>query len=518
MRGLFQSQVNIYVGPPSLTTMPKNGDSGNQNSGDQTNARSSNRRTFIKGGTAGTITLLAGCSGSSPDSSSKNDGAVTTTTTTASGNNDSLEGTTINMLDYAAAQSRATKAVLPKFEEETGIKVNLETAPYSDLIQKQFTSLRGSQGNYDVIDVDVPYWPEFVSNDWIQPLNTYLSDSSLSKSDFLERVWKDTVVWGSPKDYLNLDKNNIMGIPYQPNVLTLYYRKDLYDEAGLSPPETLSDYQKVAKQLTDPSNDIYGMAMMAKQHESLLVEWKSMLYNRGGRFFEGETIKQPPFGISESWKPVFDNQKGVDTLKYYKSLIDASYTPKGVTSWTWTNITKNFIQGRLATAQAFSSTARVANDPNKSQIAGKVGYAPYPGSKASGTMLRRPHYGTWSLAIPKNSKKKRAAWEFIKWISQTDIQIERAKHGAQPSRKSAYDHLTKPQNAVFKSSPQFFQALEKGLTEYGIGRPKIKGYFEWSSTMQKWLTRSITSGMAPEKALSNAAKETKNLLKQKGYY
>ncbi|AUV84554.1 hypothetical protein C2R22_23750 (plasmid) [Salinigranum rubrum] len=484
---------------------------------------SKRRRTFLKTGAAGTAALFAGClgwgdGGSSGSSESTGGGSEANGASTGTPSSDTnLSGTTINMLEYAAAQAEATRQVLPQFEEETGITVNLETAPYGDLISKQFTSLKGSSGSYDVIDVDVPYWPAFVSNDWIQPLNGMLEQSSLRQSEFLQRVWNDTVVWGGPDDYLNLDAGNVMGIPYQPNVLTLYYRKDLYDEAGLSPPQTLSDYQRVGRELTNPDENVWGMAMMAKEHESLLVEWKSMLYSRGGRFFEGETIKEAPFGISESWNPVFDDQTGVETLKYYKQLIEADYTPDGVTSWDWTNVTQNFIQGRLATGQAFSSTARVANDPDKSAVVGKVGYAPYPGSDVSGTMLRRPHYGTWSLAIPKNSKKKQAAWKFIEWLSSTEIQVERASYGAQPSRQSAYDQLTQSQNEVFRSSPEFFQALYDGLTQYGIGRPKIKGYFQWSSTMQKWLTRSITEGMEPQKALSNAANETRQLLDEQGY-
>lgn len=479
------------------------------------NGDRSRRRTFLKGSAAGVAALTAGCIGWGADSDGASGSGGGGTVTDAG--DDDLAGTTINMLEYAAAQAEATQQVLPQFEEETGITVNLETAPYGDLISKQFTSLKGSSGSYDVIDVDVPYWPAFVSNDWIEPLNDQLAESGLPQSDFLQRVWDDTVVWGGSDDYLNLDAGNVMGIPYQPNVLTLYYRKDLYNEAGLSPPQTLDDYQQVARELTNRDENRWGMAMMAKEHESLLVEWKSMLYGRGGRFFEGETIEESPFGISDSWTPVFDNETGVETLKYYKELVDAPYTPDGVTSWDWTNVTQNFVQGRLATGQAFSSTARVANDPEQSEVAGKVGYAPYPGSNISGSMLRRPHYGTWSLAIPRNSKKKRAAWKFIQWLSTTDVQIERAKYGAQPSRQSAYDHLTKPGNDVFQSSPEFFQALYEGLTEHGIGRPKIKGYFEWSSTMQKWLTRSITEGMDPQEALSNAAEETRQLLESNGY-
>lgn len=79
------------------------------------------------------------------------------------------------------------------------------------------------------------------------------------------------------------------------------------------------------------------------------------------------------------------------------------------------------------------------------------------------------------------------------------------------------DRLAQSGNEVFQTSPAFFQALYAGLTEYGIGRPKIKGYFEWSSTMQKWLTRSITQGMDPQNALSNAADDTRQLLEEQGY-
>lgn len=480
------------------------------------------RRAFLKAGVASATGLLTGCAGLDTDSEATEEtagGRGDGTVTGVAGDESDLSGTTIDMLDYEAAQARATREVLPLFEEGTGITVNLKTAPYSDLVSEQFASLSGdSTTTYDVVAVDVPYWPTFVSNDWIQPLNGFLDRSDIFRRDFIERIWDDTVVWGSPLDYLDIDQNNVMGIPYQPNVLTLYYRTDLYREAGLSPPDTFSGYQQAARELTDPEEDIYGMAMMAEQHESLLVEWKSMLYARGGRFFEGESIEQVPFGISETWEPVFDGETGMETLKFYKSLVNASYTSEDVTNWDWTDVTQNFIEGRLATAQAFSSTAYVANDPAQSEITGKVGYSLYPGSKASGSLLRRPHYGTWSLAIPNNSGKKRAAWELIRWLSLIDIQIERAKYGAQPSRKTAYEHLMKPENEFFPSSPAFFETLYLGLIEYGIGRPKIKGYFEWSNTMQKWLNRSITEGMDSREALSNAADETRMLLEQRGYY
>jgi len=426
---------------------------------------------------------------------------------------------------YAAAQATATKeAVIPDFEDETGITVSMDTAPFSELLSQSLTTLQGEEAVYDVIDADMSLLPQFADEGYFEPLGDYVSDSDvLSPGNFIPKVWKDTAIYGRPENYYDLSgETRINQIPYQTNVLTLYYRQDLYDEAGLEPPETMSEYESAAEQLTSESEGLHGMGMMAQEHASVFTEWKSeyQCYRNAdnpaaARFMESEVVdpQSPPMGFSDTWRPVFNNEVAQSSLERYVNRVNAPYTPDGVTGWNWTDMTQNFLQGNLATAQAFSTTARSANDESQSQVAGDVGYAPYPGIEVNGELTRAPHYGSWALAIPANSDKKDAAWDFIEFQHREEIALERARAGAQPSREDVYETLSSGSEEVFPGSQSFFQAMLEGI-RVGVGRPKIIGYLEWRSMMVEELSTAAVGSQNLTTTLQQAQEQTTDILSE----
>jgi len=491
------------------------------------------RRSFLTTTGATGAALLAGCTtggdgdeggegGTTPD----DDGNAGTTT---GGTDGSLSGTTIRHLQYSSAQSRANKAVKNQFEEETGITVEIEAAPFDDLLSKTLTSLRDESATYDVIDADMSLLPEFAATGGLHPLDDRVDDSSVVSPDlFPEKIWDDAAVYGPPDQYNPqvADETRINQIPYQTNVLQGYNRTDLYSQAGLEPPTSIAEYISVGQELTDEQAGTYGMAMMAAQHDSLIDEWKSEYYATGNGFFEDEVVdpRANIQGFSPTWEPTFNNEQAIQSLEHYVERANADYTPPGVSSWNWTHVTRNFVQGKLATAQAFSSTAQTANDPEQSQIAGNVGYHLYPGVSTEypgiesesdlpyTPVSRAPHYGSWCLAIPKGSEKKEAAWRWIEFLNELDVVIERAKLGAQPSQTRAFEELMKEENEVFEGSPAFYESLFTNIVEWGVGRPKLIGYFEWRNMMVKWLNRAVTQQVSPAEALANAEEETREIL------
>jgi multiple sugar transport system substrate-binding protein len=496
---------------------------------ESTNSSSSriDRRTFLtSAGVTGSAALVAGCTTGGNETETTDAGGDGTTTGDSDG---SLSGTTITHLQYSSAQSKANKAVKEQFEEETGITVEIEAAPFDDLLSKTLTSLRDESATYDVIDADMSLLPEFAATGGLQPLDDRVDESSVVSPDlFPEKIWKDAAVYGPPDNYnpLTADETRINQIPYQTNVLQGYHRTDLYNEAGLEAPTSITEYITAGKELTDEDAGIWGMAMMAAQHDSIIDEWKSEYYATGNGFFEDEVVdpKADIQGFSPTWEPTFNNDQAVKSLEHYVERANADYTPPGVASWNWTHVTRNFTQGKLATAQAFSSTAQVANDPEQSQIAGDVGYHLYPGISTDypgvesesdlphGPVSRAPHYGSWCLAIPKGSEKKEAAWKWIEFLNQKDVIMERAKLGAQPSQTRAFEELMKEENEVFPGSSAFYESLYTNIVEWGVGRPKLIGYFEWRNMMVKWLNRAVTGQVTASEALSNAESETKEIL------
>src|SRR5437870_494520 len=113
------------------------------------------RRKFLKGTAAASAVLVTGgvaaCGG--PSSSS-------------------AKPTSLNML-YATveADSDAVKLVLPHFQSQFGITINLDTIPYDALQQKVFAELAASSSYYDIMIVDTPWMPVLTGK--IESLSSY---------------------------------------------------------------------------------------------------------------------------------------------------------------------------------------------------------------------------------------------------------------------------------------------------------------------------------------------------------
>jgi multiple sugar transport system substrate-binding protein len=107
---------------------------------------------------------------------------------------------------------------------------------------------------------------------------------------------------------VNLDKItsagfDIWSLPIQSNVLTVSYRKDLFNDPknkedfkkqfnrDLGIPQTMDEYLDIAKFFTRDTNndgkiDLYGTTLMGKKHEANFVDFKSFLSNFGGTVFD----------------------------------------------------------------------------------------------------------------------------------------------------------------------------------------------------------------------------------------
>ncbi|GAG79722.1 unnamed protein product, partial [marine sediment metagenome] len=79
--------------------------------------------------------------------------------------------------------------------------------------------------------------------------------------------------------------------------------------------------------------------------------------------------------------------------------------------------------GKAAMDLQWHNAAPTASDPSKSKIVGKFDFAVIPGKlQPDGSIKRTPTFGGWSLEIPKDSKNKEAAWEFMVWATSPEIQ------------------------------------------------------------------------------------------------
>ena len=130
------------------------------------------------------------------------------------------------------------------------------------------------------------------------------------------------------------------------------------------------------------------------------------------------------------------------------------FTPPNVRSYTFADVNKAIQTGQAAMAIQWASGAKPMEDPSRSSVAGKLGYALVP--KA---VRQTPMRGVWTIAIAKNSPNQDAAWsspsgsskEFglagVKFPSATS-----AIHSPRVSRPSGRRHEGRP--AVRRDAPR----------------------------------------------------------------
>ncbi|MBU5443941.1 ABC transporter substrate-binding protein [Paenibacillus sp. MSJ-34] len=132
------------------------------------------------------------------------------------------KGQQISVLLEGHPTSNAMQKMLPEFEEKTGIKVNLEIVPYSDLTSKALMNFSSSSGRYDVVMDDMVHGIGYVNAGYVEPLDSFMQNESLTAyydaQDFV------------PK-YLDVMKVNgqSYGLPVYGESNFLMYRKDLYE-------------------------------------------------------------------------------------------------------------------------------------------------------------------------------------------------------------------------------------------------------------------------------------------------
>lgn len=442
------------------------------------------------------------------------------------GQSSSAKPKKLNML-YATAEanSDAVKLILPDFKKEFGIDIKLETNPYDALQQKVFAELASSSPFYDIIIVDTPWMPALTNK--VEPLVSYVGDDKLNDvadtniTDFIPKVFYDTSVYNSSESFRqfpgNTDKVDISsienegfeiyGFPLQSNVLTLSYRKDLFDDPKerqdfeqrydkqLQVPETWDDFVSVAEFFTRPDQRLYGTTLMAGAGDWATDDFKTLLECWGG---DGRMIGQ-------NFEMAFDSPEGVAALSYYADLINKQkVTPPGATSASWDTVSSTFGQGLAAMGMNYHNMTLEGEDK------GEVEYAMVPKKEKYG-----PHFGTWMLSVNKFSENKDWAYRAITWLTSAETQTKMLQAQLHPSRTSVYENA-RSDESLKKKFANFYDVLGSSL-EVGVGRPRLTNYGDVTKAMGVAVNNAASGRQKPEEALGEAASKITNALKQAGY-
>ena len=134
------------------------------------------------------------------------------------------------------------------YEKESGNKVELDVNPFAGSLEKQRNSVRAKQGQYDLLIMNSGWFAEMYFGGFVEALSDIDPGFKLDPDIF---TLGDTVFFDPAKKTM-APGGKLMSMPISPLIPVLYYRGDLYKEAGLKAPETFAELEDNAKKLHKP--------------------------------------------------------------------------------------------------------------------------------------------------------------------------------------------------------------------------------------------------------------------------
>ncbi len=379
-------------------------------------------------------------------------------------------GTTISIVWEAGLQSLDPLNYSgPKWEKLTGIKVKVVEVPTDQMFTKIMQDFKSGAGAYDALNV-IPSWmPDLARAGALEPLDKYVD-----KYGYRDELQDIAAAY---RDNQMQYDGKIFGFPDDGDVMLLYYRKDIFEDAkvkeefkakfgyDLAPPKDWKQFDQIGQFLTDKmAPKVYGAGFFrsAPYPQYMFQERFRM---EGGKFFDAATMKS-----------TVNSDVGQKVLA--DMLAENKFMPPGVEQWNFVDNLAAFLQGTTAMtiswppygrwAAAYSAIAseKAMNWVPKSQISGKVGYAVNP--------LGRPELGVgFDLSVSTTSKNKEAAYLFIQWLNSKKTSLERVQLPytlRDPFRMSHY--ASKEYAALWPDAPAYLATIkesgEKGLLDLSL--------------------------------------------------
>ena len=308
----------------------------------------------------------------------------------------------VKLITSTGSVAKALPDYIKQFNElhKGKIRVVAEAESLNSLLQKLMTQFITKTPTYDIIPVDTK-WSRRLER-FLYPLNSYLKKDKLNAN---ELFGEKAIVSRSNK------RGAITSLPLSSAAHILFYRTDLFKEAGLSIPKTLPEFLNAARKLTkrSPSGEVevYGLGgLRAMGIGDAAPSLAYFLQARGARVLNAKKTD----ASLELKKNVT-----IEVLEFLDTVVKEGLCPNPL-SWDQYADRPAFAQGKLAMSIVYSPIASMVEDPKQSKVAGKVGYSLIKLDKA-GSSAPVAYSGGWGLGIDKNSPNKAAAWEFIKFVA-----------------------------------------------------------------------------------------------------
>jgi multiple sugar transport system substrate-binding protein len=288
--------------------------------------------------------------------------------------------TTINVLAYnSSAVDPFTNTMVSSCTHDN-VTVKHDPIDFHGQVQKTTATLSSDTGSYDILETYSFVIPDFGSREKLVALDELFAKySDEYKLGDLEPAMVKAMSYNG----------KIYGIPMQAQTHVMAYRKDLFDQNGITPPTTFEEMQAAAKKLQDAEKMKYPIALPWLASGDIGTANRSALRSLG-RFYVDPATKKPNFETPEAAK-AFEEMKGL--LPYMDPQVTTFDQPK---------VQQQLFNGTAAMGIMFSGRMIDLTKAENTKFSDSFGFAPPPAVLKGGKTFGSLSVDGWS--IPFNTK------------------------------------------------------------------------------------------------------------------
>jgi multiple sugar transport system substrate-binding protein len=321
----------------------------------------------------------------------------------------------------------------------------------------------------DLLELDNPDVANFAATGALTPLDSFMK-GKYSSSDFFAGPLS-TMSYNGKTYAFSVGNND----------LALYYNKDMFNAAHLTPPTTWDELAQDAKQLTH--GNTYGFAFSAPATEEGTWQFEPFLWSNNG------SITQ------------VDNPQGVQALQFLTSLVQQGYASKAVLNWGQGDVTTQFEAGHAAMMEMGPWDLSLLNAQHIN-----YGVVPFPVPHAGDKPVSPLGGEVWAIPATNPSSEQQATWDLVNWLEQPQQLLAFDQvNGYIPALKSVAQQLlqSNPSLSVFTTELNTARAR---TAQVGAKYPNISQYI-WTAEQS-----ALTGSMSPQAALTQAQQHINSTL------
>jgi multiple sugar transport system substrate-binding protein len=366
------------------------------------------RRSVLKSITGVSTVAIAGCAGAGTDDSQdegpppKEEGVkkwgqrVNEYCREAGIDWKQFEGTSLIFGMNVHPFTETTSALLPYFEELTGISVQYNTFPEDQLWQKLTLDLNSETGVFDGFFLGL--WPSarYHNNGWVKDLNEFMNDSSLTNKD-----------WYHMEDYpesaisaYTYGDDDLVALPFGIEAYgCLAYDQPTFETLGLEPPEDYPSMLEAAKTIHESDEvDRAGICSRASSTTLSSANWATMFKSNDADWLD-----------YDAKEATLNSKEGIVSLEMFAEMM-GDYGPADIGTFDWYKSNQAFGNGQVGMCYHTPAAAGVFTDE---QYERTEWIAPVPGPNGS----QIASTWEWGLGISEFTDNPGAAWLLLQWLT-----------------------------------------------------------------------------------------------------